>query len=75
MPVGISTACFYPELLENALSYLAGHGVANTEVFFNAPSEVGVPYVRELAAIARAGGMKICSVHPFTSGLEPLVFF
>ena len=75
MFAGVSTACFYPELLEKALDYLVRHGVANTEVFFNAPSELEEPYVRRLAETARAGGTVIRSVHPFTSGLEPLLFF
>ena len=40
MLAGISTACFYPELTERGLSYIAGLGAQAAEVFFNAASEL-----------------------------------
>lgn len=75
MLAGISTACFYPQLTEWALRYIAELGAQSTELFFNAPSEVSDPFVKELRRIADDGGVKVVSVHPFTSGLEPLLFF
>lgn len=75
MLAGISTACFYPMLTEHALKRIADAGVAAAEVFFNAPSEYEDGFVRELRRIADGGGTRIASVHPFTSGLEPLLFF
>ena len=75
MVPGISTACLYPELTEKALKQLAKRGVSATEIFFNAPSELEGPYIRELARIARDGGIRIVSIHPFTSGFEPLLLF
>lgn len=75
MLAGISTACFYPELTERGLSYIAGLGAQAAEVFFNAPSELDDGYLRELRRTADGGGTRILSVHPFTSGLEPLLFF
>lgn len=75
MVPGISTACFYPELTERALQLLADGGVAATEVFFNAPSELEEGFLRKLAGIARDGGVRVISIHPFTSGFEPLLLF
>ncbi|MEM1483290.1 sugar phosphate isomerase/epimerase [Oscillospiraceae bacterium PP1C4] len=75
MLAGISTACFYPELTERALAYLSEAGVQAVEIFVNAPSELEDGYLRELRQIADNGGTRVISVHPFTSGLEPLLFF
>lgn len=72
---GISTASFYPMLTETAMEGLAKNGVRATEVFFNAPSELNADFTRRLAGIARDGGVEVMAVHPFTSGIEPLLFF
>ena len=72
---GLSTACFYPELTERGLMFAASIGAQAAEVFFNAPSELTDSFVRELRRIADGSGTRILSVHPFTSGLEPLLFF
>lgn len=75
MLAGISTACFYPELTEYALTCIANTRAQAAEVFFNAPSELKDPYLGELRKIADGGGTRVVSVHPYTSGLEPLFFF
>lgn len=75
MQAGVSTACFYPELTERALEYLARGGVKAVEVFVNAFSELEEPYLRCLRETANAAGTRIVSLHPFTSALEPLLFF
>lgn len=75
MLAGISTACLYPQPTEEALKYVTGIGVQAAEIFFNAPSELKDAFTRQLRRIADDGGTKIVSVHPFTSGLEPLLFF
>lgn len=75
MLAGISTACFYPELTEQALACISGFGAEAAEIFFNAPSELEDNFTSQLKKIADGNGTKILSVHPFTSGLEPLLFF
>lgn len=75
MVAGISTACFYPEPTEDALKRLAKQRVAATEVFLNSFSELEPDYLRELRRIADGSGLRILSVHPFLSGLEPMLFF
>lgn len=72
---GISTASFYPKQTEEALALLAQRRVCATEIFFNSFCELESPFVKELAAIAKSGGVKILSIHPFTSGFEPLLLF
>lgn len=75
MLAGVSTACFYPELTERSFACLSGFGAQAAELFFNAPSELSDCFTKHIAKTAEASGTKILSVHPFTSGLEPLLFF
>lgn len=75
MIFGISTSCFYPELTEKAAAWIAQNHTPAAEVFFNAPSELQPDYLRELRKVLQSGGTQVISVHPFTSGLEPLLLF
>ena len=75
MVTGISTSCFYPLETEKALALLVEAGAKNGEVFLNSFSELEEPYLRALDRAARAGGLGILSVHPFTSGWEGSLFF
>lgn len=75
MIAGVSTACFYPEETESALAALAEGGVAATEIFLNCASELDPAYLRDLRRTADDAQMQILSVHPFTSGMEPMLFF
>ena len=40
MQAGVSTACLYPELLEESIYRLAVNGVENIEIFVNTSSEL-----------------------------------
>lgn len=75
MTPGISTACFYPEHTEDALLRLAERGVEAAEVFFNCLGEASAQNASRLRKIADGGGTRILAVHPFTSGMEPMLFF
>ena len=75
MIAGVSTACFYPQHTEDALRELVSIGVRSAEIFLNCAGELEEPFLKELAAIAKDGGAKILSLHPYTSGMEPLFFF
>ena len=75
MLAGISTACLYPLQTEVALAQLAAGGVASAEIFLNSSSELEETFLKEMRRTADDTGMKILSVHPFTSGLEPMLFF
>ncbi|WRS28180.1 sugar phosphate isomerase/epimerase [Oscillospiraceae bacterium MB08-C2-2] len=72
---GVSTACLYPQELESALRKLANISVKATEVFINSFSELEEPFLKRLRSIADSGGTQVLSVHPFTCGLEPMLFF
>jgi len=75
MRIGISTSCYYPQPTEEALAILAGAGAPALEVFFNTSSELEPGYLRQLRRLADEAGAPIVSVHPYTSGMEGLLFF
>ncbi|MCQ5129687.1 sugar phosphate isomerase/epimerase [Butyricicoccus faecihominis] len=73
--IGISTACFYPEPIEEALPVIAGLGVHAIEVFVNTESEFSPAFAQSFGAQARSLGLDIVSVHPFTSLMEGILLF
>lgn len=75
MRIGISTACFYPELTEKALLLAAQAGADCTEIFVNSDSEFSPSFFDKLASSIQGSGMEVVSIHPFTSGFEPMFFF
>lgn len=75
MQAGISTACLYPMLLENAFSGLISLGFRHFEVFINTCSELEEKYLKNLRRTADESGSTIRSVHPFTSGYENFLLF
>lgn len=75
MRLGASTSCFYPLETEQALKKVCELGFEKAEIFMNAPSELEVPFVKELGKTAESGGTDIISVHPFSSFLESSCIF
>ncbi|MBE6841569.1 MAG: sugar phosphate isomerase/epimerase [Ruminococcus sp.] len=75
MKAGVSTACLYPELLENALSQLAKTGIKNTEIFINTHSELQTEFTDLLKNILNNNNVSCSAVHPFTCPSEPMMFF
>lgn len=75
MEIGISTACLYPLQTEEALEVLCGLGVQLVELFFNAPSEAAPAFLHAIKERTQACGVRICAVHPYSSGFEPSYFF
>ena len=73
--IGVSTACMYPRLLEEVIEEYGKSGIRVIELFINSYSEMSPNYNNELKKRMDYYGIKVCSVHPFTSGLEPLMFF
>ncbi|MDR2932316.1 MAG: hypothetical protein LBV27_04340 [Oscillospiraceae bacterium] len=72
---GISTACFYPQHTEDALETVCQMGVQCTEIFANCAEELTPAYTSELQKMADFHGVKILSLHPYTSAMEGLFFF
>ena len=75
MAVGISTACFYPMLTENALTLLTQAGMKTVEIFVNAAQETTPQFTQKLRSICDQTGTAVSSIHPFSSGLEPFMLF
>ncbi len=75
MVIGASTSNFYPALLEDALDTVLSLGFRDTEVFFNAASELQPSFVDDLRRRADHAGARIHAVHPHTSFMEPHFLF
>lgn len=75
MRLGISTACFYPQPVEEILPVIAGLGVHAIEIFFNTESEFSPAFAASLGAEAKSLGLDVVSVHPYTSLMEGMLFF
>ena len=72
---GISTACLYPMNTEESLQTLSALRPACMEVFLNAEQELKPAFLQELRARADTAGTKIVTVHPYSSAVEPMLFF
>ncbi len=75
MKIGVSTASLYPEKLENSLKTLLENDVKIAEVFFNTESELDENYLNILNSLLLEYNAKVSSIHPFTSGYEPVMLF
>lgn len=75
MKIGISTGCFYPNKTDECLKKVIEAGAKYTEIFFNTDSELNEDFLKKLKNIADDNGVKIVSIHPFTSAIETFMFF
>lgn len=75
MQVGISTACFYPEALEETFSQIADMGFKKIEIFFNTQSELHEPVISQIKNIVNESGLQVISIHPYTSLMEGMLLF
>ncbi len=75
MKTGMSSACFYPLETEKAVEKCGKMGFKNIEIFVNSYCELSGAIKNEIKAICDYYGMRVCSVHPFTSFAESFVFF
>lgn len=75
MNIGVSTACFYPLETEESLREIGEMGIKNTEVFFNAQSELKPAFIDILKNIQNEYGINIKAVHPTASFSEPFTIF
>ena len=75
MNIGASSSCFYPLETEKSLELVGKAGIKITEVFFNSPSELEAPFIRQLEKIKNEYSMDITAVHPFMSFSEGYSIF
>lgn len=73
--IGVSSACFYPDEALDAIKHSIDLGFKNLEIFLNTFSELEEPHLKSVNAMCRENGVKVVSVHPFTSGFEYMLFF
>ncbi len=75
MPIGVSSSCLYPLSPYESLETLGKLGVKTTEVFINSPSEMTLEYAKKLNFLRNEYGIKIMSLHPFSSFAETVMLF
>lgn len=75
MKAGISTACLYPDILEEALYSLLDNGVRTTEIFVNTHSEVVPEFTDMLAGMLSEYDALCAAYHPYTCPIEPMMLF
>ena len=75
MNLGISTASFYPLETELALEEVGKAGVKNTEIFFNAESELKDSFIEILLCLKEKYNINITAVHPAMSLAESYMLF
>lgn len=73
--VGISSACLYPMLTEDAVRLLVDNGVKHTEIFFNSFSELSSDFISGLRRMLIPAGVTVEAIHPFSCIAEPLFLF
>ncbi len=75
MIAGVSTACLYPQPVEESLYSLAVNGISCTEIFINTHSELKKSFSHNISQLLKRFDVKCVSVHPFTSEMETMMFF
>ena len=75
MRLGISTACFYPQPLEETIDRIASLGFSVIEIFFNTESEYDPSFLDTLKRLTDRNGIEIISIHPYTSLMEGMLLF
>lgn len=75
MEIGMSLGCFYPMGPEQAAPLAAALGVRTCEIFLNTYSELDPRYLADLRGVCDQAGLRVRSIHPFTSALENYLFF
>lgn len=73
--VGISSACLYPMLTEDAVKFLVDNGIKHTEIFFNSFSELSNGFIGDLRRILIPSNVTVEAIHPFSCVAEPLFLF
>lgn len=75
MQAGVSTACLYPQYLEEALYDLALNGITCAELFVNSDSDISRSRVHTIQTILERYGAVCPSMHPFACPIEPMMLF
>lgn len=75
MEIGISSACFYPDIkLEDSIKTMKSLGFNTGEIFLNCPSEMNEGFIDILLKEKIENNFNINSIHAFSSFFEPYIF-
>jgi len=75
MDIGLSSACFYPNLhTENSIQTMKELGFNFGEIFLNTQSEYKEEFIKQLLEKKELYEFNINSVHAFSSSFEPYLF-
>ncbi|MBU3090845.1 sugar phosphate isomerase/epimerase [Clostridium sp. CF011] len=75
MDIGLSSACFYPNLsTENSIKKMKELGFNHGEIFFNTPGEYEEDFLKRLLEKKETYEFNVNSVHAFSSSFEPYLF-
>lgn len=75
MDIGLSSACFYPNLhTENSIRKMKELGFNYGEIFLNTPSECEEKFLKIFVEQKELYEFNINSVHAFSSSFEPYLF-
>lgn len=75
MIIGMSTACFFPNLYtEDALNAIGKMQIKNAEVFLCCMSEYRVHFIKELKKRLQDNGINTYSIHALSLQFEPQLF-
>ncbi|MBZ9688983.1 sugar phosphate isomerase/epimerase [Clostridium estertheticum] len=75
MDIGLSSACFYPDLhTENSIEKMKELGFNHGEIFLNTVSEYEEEFIKILLEKKESCEFNVNSVHAFSSSFEPYLF-
>lgn len=72
---GVSGGCWYPLAAIDTPELVASVGAGVMEFFVNTDSEISPGFIREFRNRCDGCGVKVYSLHPYTSFAEPRLFF
>lgn len=75
MKLGISSGCWYPALTEDSAEKMKNAGYSAAEIFLCDETECETDFLTELRKKLDDHGVKVVSVHPYTSFAEQFIFF
>ncbi len=75
MEIGMSLACLYPMEPERVVPEVSALNIKICEVFLNTASELEEGYLHSLRETCNRQGIRVYSIHPFTSIMENYLFF
>ncbi len=75
MDIGISTACLYPMITEDATKKLLDIGYNNFEFFVNSLEETTPEFLYKYKEMLDDNDAKIISLHPYSSLMESMYFY